>query len=85
MKESSGQQFSPPVKGSETGVKSRYLRENGLKHIEVHSLVSGDVLDLDVRTFRQCLTVKYMVYVSVSSSKMIFSLLAEVLFLARLI
>lgn len=27
MKESSGQQFSPPAKGSETGVKSRYLRE----------------------------------------------------------
>lgn len=58
MKESSGQQFSPPAKGSETGVKSRYLRKNGLEHIEVHSLVSGDVLDLDVRTFRQCLTVK---------------------------
>ena len=55
---SSGQQTSPPAKGSETGVKSRYLRENGLEHIEVHSLVSGDVLDLDVRILRQCLTVK---------------------------
>ena len=48
MKESSGRQFSPPAKRLEMGVKSRYLRENGLEHIEVHSLVSGDVLDLDV-------------------------------------
>ena len=49
MKESSGQQFSPPAEGSETGVKSRYLRENGLKHIEVHSK-----LRLPVITAKPC-------------------------------
>ena len=30
MKESSGRQFPPPAKGSETGVRSRNLREDEL-------------------------------------------------------
>ena len=41
-----------------SGVKSRYIRENLLEHIKVHSLVFGYLLDLDVRILRQCLTIE---------------------------
>ena len=41
-----------------SGVKSRYIRENLLEHIKVHSLVFGYLLDPDVRILRQCLTIE---------------------------
>lgn len=57
MKESSGGECRHRLK--KPGVQSRYLLEDILQHIEIHTLVFGDVLRLALEgLFAECLAVK---------------------------